>query len=128
MKYLGVDWGLNKVGLALSEGEIASPYTTLNIQANSFYKAIAKVVIVAKAKDIKQVLLGQPEGKMGEIVEKVAEVLKKEGFCVELVDETLSTKEAQRVMLQLGVKRKARREDNAVSAAVILQRYLDEKP
>lgn len=127
MKYLGVDWGLNKIGLALSEGEIASPLATLNVQANGLYKAVAKVTVIAREKNIGQVVLGKPEGKMGEIVESVAAGLKKEGLDVILADETLSTKEAKRVMLQLGMKRKSRREDNAMSASIILQRYLDEK-
>ena len=127
MKYLGVDWGLNKIGLALSEGEIAGPFTTLNVKSNSFDKAVAKVVAIAREKNIDRVVLGKPEGKMGEIVEKVAVNFKQVDLDVTLADETLSTKEAKRVLLQLGMKRKSRREDNAMSAAIILQRYLDEK-
>ncbi len=126
MKFLGVDWGLNRIGLAISEGEVASPLGTLNVQANSFDKAVAKVMAVAVEEKAQQLILGKPEGKMGKIVEDVAKALRKQGADVVLADETLSTQEAKRTMIEMGMGQKARREDNAVAAAIILQRYLDE--
>ncbi len=32
MKYLGVDFGLKRVGLAVSEGELASPLQTIEVK------------------------------------------------------------------------------------------------
>lgn len=127
MKYLGLDWGLKKIGLAISEGEVASPLDILSIPKNSLQEVVAKVVAVAKEKNIEQMVIGKPEGEIGRMVEKVATKLKKEGLRVVLTDETLSTREAKEVMLRMGIRQKARRQDNAMAAAIILQRYLDEK-
>lgn len=125
MRYLGIDWGLKKIGVALSEGEIATPLKTL--QVSGLEDAIAKVVETIEDEIADLIVLGQPEGEMGETVKKVSKLLKDEGFEVKLSDETLSTQEAQSLMIEMGLSRKDRKEDNAVSAAIILQRYLDEK-
>lgn len=127
MKYLGIDWGLNRIGLAISEGRLASPLGTLNVQASGFDKAVAKLMTIISEEEAQQIVLGNPEGKMGGIVEKVAITLRKRGLSVVLADETLSTQDAKRLMVELNIGKKARKEDNAVAAAIILQRYLDEE-
>lgn len=125
MRYLGIDWGLKKIGLAVSEGEIATPLKTL--QVNGLEDAITKVVGCIEDEIADLIVLGQPEGEMGEIVKKVSKLLKDEGFEVVLVDETLSTQTAKSLMIEMGLSKKDRKEDNATAAAIILQRYLDEK-
>lgn len=127
MKYLGLDWGLKKIGLAVSEGELASPWGIINVQKNSLDKAVAKVKAVVEREEVEYIILGKPEGEMGKIIEKAAEALKKQDLDVSLVDETLSTQDAKRLMLEMGMRKRARKEDNAVAAALILQRYLDER-
>jgi putative holliday junction resolvase len=124
MRYLGIDWGLKNIGLAISEGEIASPLKT--IQVNNFEEAILKVSGVMEDEIIDLIILGNPEGSMGKIAKKVANRLKSEGFEVIMVDETLSTKNSKIMMIEMGLGRKKRRDDNSVAAAIILQRYLDE--
>ena len=128
MKYLGVDWGFIKIGLCVWEGEISSRWGVAIVQKNSLGKAVAKIVSIVKKERIDQVVIGKPEGKMGEAVEKAAEALRKQGLSVVLADETLSTRDAKTVMLEVGMGRKVRKDDNAMAAAIILQRYLDEKP
>lgn len=125
MRYLGIDWGFKKIGLAISEGEIASPLKTVTV--NSFEDALIKVSSVIEDEIADLIILGNPEGKMGQIVKKVAKRLKAEGFDVILADETLSTKAAKTLMMEMGLGKKDRRADNAYSAAIILQRYLDEE-
>ncbi|MDO8639212.1 MAG: Holliday junction resolvase RuvX [Candidatus Daviesbacteria bacterium] len=125
MRYLGIDWGLKKIGLAISEGEIASPLKTIIV--TSFEDAIAKVIGVIENEIADLIILGNPEGKMGEMVKKVANRLKSEGFEIILSDETLSTHDAKKIMIEMGFGKKDRGEDNAIAAAIILQRYLDEK-
>lgn len=124
MKYLGVDWGLKKIGLACSEGKLASPLTFITV--NSLSDATQKIKELVKKDDVDLVVMGKPEGKMGKIVDKAAKALQKLGIKVELTDETLSTQEAQKRMIKMGFGQKARKEDNPVAAAIILQRYLDD--
>ncbi|MBI4037300.1 Holliday junction resolvase RuvX [Candidatus Daviesbacteria bacterium] len=124
MKYLGVDWGLKKIGLAYSEGKLASPLTS--VSATTLASGTKQIQELVKKEKIDLVVMGQPEGKMGKIVDKVAKTLQKLGLTVVLTDETLSTQEAKQRMIEMGLGQKARREDNSVAATIILQRYLDD--
>lgn len=124
MRYLGVDLGLKKIGLSVSEGELATPLKTITV--NSFEEAVSKIVSVIEDEIADLIIIGLPEGEMGKAVKKVADRLKSEGFEVKLADETLSTKDSQALMIEMGFGKKNRRDDNSVAAAIILQRYLDE--
>jgi len=127
MKYLGVDWGMNKIGLAYSGGEIASSWCVLNVQKNTLGKITAKLKAIVEKEKFDVIVLGKPEGKMGKVVENAKMHLEKAGMVVFLADETLATQEAQKLAIKMGIGKKKRRQDDAQSAAIILQRYLDEK-
>ncbi|KKR80714.1 MAG: hypothetical protein UU73_C0004G0030 [Candidatus Daviesbacteria bacterium GW2011_GWA1_41_61] len=126
MKYLGVDWGLKRVGLAISEGKIASPLAVLSV--NSLQDGLDKLISFIKREEIDIVVIGKPEGESGKRVEAVVKKLKKVGLKVIEADETLSTQEAKKFLLRIGVSRKSRRLDDAWAATIILQRFLDEQP
>lgn len=125
MKYLGIDWGLKRVGLAVSEGDLASPLATLTI--GGLKDGVEKVVEVIKRENIEFVVMGLPEGEMGKNVRRAAVEFGKQGIAVKLVDETLSTQEAKKAMLEAGVSRKRRQDDNRIAAVIILQNFLDEQ-
>lgn len=126
MKYLGLDWGLKRIGLAISEGEFASPFKIVEIK--NLKDGVRKIAELVKKENMDAVIIGQPEGGMGRVVQKVIKQLSNLGMKVVAADETLSTQEAKRVMIEIGISKKDRKEDNALSAAIILQRWLDEKP
>lgn len=125
MRYLGIDWGLKKIGLAFSEGQLASPYKVLEIK--NLKDGVDKVITLVKKEGVDLVVLGLPEGEMGQVVKKALQLFKKQDIKTEVADETLSTQEAKKKMIELGYKKIARGEDNTISAAIILQRWLDEK-
>ena len=125
MKYLGVDFGLRKIGLAYSEGELAAPIKT--VEVSNFLDAVEKVYEFFKKEEFTKIVVGLPEGKMGKNVLGFVKKLKKRGLEVETFDETLSSKRAKQVMIELGVPLKKRRYEDAYSAAEILQDYLDAK-
>lgn len=126
MKYLGVDWGLKRIGLALSEGELANPLMSVNIAG--LKDGVEKIRNLVEKEGIGVIVIGQPEGEMGVLVEKAIKELSKINVEVAVGDETLSTQIAKKEMINLRKGKKARRDDNAMAAAIILQRYLDEKP
>lgn len=126
MKYLGIDWGLKRIGLALSEGELASPLMSVNIAG--LKDGVEKIRNLVEKEGIGVIVIGQPEGEMGVLVEKAIKELSKINVEVAVGDETLSTQIAKKEMINLRKGKKARRDDNAMAAAIILQRYLDEKP
>lgn len=123
MRYLGVDFGLRRIGLAESDGTIAAPLKV--IEVSSFKKAIEQ--ITSMAKDFDQVIIGKPEGNMGKKVTKLVNLLKKRNIDIKMWDETLSTHKALQYMIQLGYGKKRRRTTDAHSAALILQDYLDSR-
>ncbi len=123
MKYLGVDFGLRKIGLALSEGELASPWQILEVKG--FSDGVEKTVEVIQEGGFEKIVVGLPEGNMGKNVTGFVAALRKKGFEVETADETLSSKRALEVMIEQKVPQKNRRHEDAYSAAEILQNYLD---
>lgn len=125
MRYLGVDFGLRKIGLALSEGELASPRQVLEVK--SFADSIEKISRIILDGDFEKVIVGMPEGKMAKAVWGFMKALKKKGFEVDSFPETLSSKKAIKVMIEQGVGQKKRKLEDAYSAAEILQNYLDQK-
>ena len=59
MRYLGVDYGLKKAGLAISEGQVASPLKVLDI--SSLKDAVSKITQVINKEEINRVVIGVPD-------------------------------------------------------------------
>lgn len=123
MRYLGVDFGLKRIGLALSEGELAAPLKVISVL--SLTDAIGKIAREVREVGVDKLIVGLPEGQTGKAARKLVNGLKKVGIDVESTDETLSTKTAQKLMIEMGISKKKRSINDAVSAAIILQEYLD---
>lgn len=122
MRYLGIDYGLKKIGLAISEGEVASPLKI--VEVGSLKDALVKIEKVIDEENIDKVIIGMPEGKSAGKVRGFVNKLGK-NISVEVADETLTSKNASKLMIALGVGKKNRRFEDAYSAALILQNYLE---
>ena len=122
---MGVDFGLKRIGLAISAGEFASLYKVISV--SSLSDAIDKIIREIREIGVDKVIVGMPEGETGKAAKRLINGLKKEGFNVETADETLSTQNAGKLMIEMGVSRKKRKTSDAQAAAEILQCYLDEK-
>lgn len=122
MKYLGVDFGLRKIGLAISEGELASPMNVIYIKNQK--EAVKKIEEIVKKNNIDKIVIGLPDSGVRSVILKIAANLRTK-IPVETVDETLSSKHAKTQMIELGINKKKRTEEDAFSAALILQEYLD---
>ena len=133
MRVLGVDFGLRRLGLAVSDpGEVlASPLRTLRV--TTVRDAPVAVSEVAREVEASAVVVGVPLGLEGEEsrpevrrVERFARALRREtGLAVHLVDESLSNRERARLAGSGGGRRATGIDDHAAAAAVILQRWLD---
>lgn len=121
MKYLGIDFGLRRIGFAHSFGEIAAPLKVIEVL--SFKKALEEIKKMAK--DFDQIVIGKPEGKVGKKVSKLIQKLQKDGINVTPWDETLSSQKALEQMIAEGKGKKKRKITDDYSAALILQDYLD---
>lgn len=126
MRILGVDYGRAKIGLALADGPLAQPLSTVKISDRE--DAFAKIERVVKVEGVDRVVVGVCEGKMGKEQHEFAQSLKEKLLRVLVVtwDETLSTQDAQSLAREAGVGRKKRQDlEDAFAAAVMLQSYLD---
>ena len=122
MKYLGIDWGEKRIGLALgnSELKVATPYKVIS--------SISEIVAVIKEEQINKIILGKPVKMAGEdkelapaFLEFIKALKAAVVIPVELIDERLSSKAAD--ALPGDKKNKASRD--AVAAMLILQSYID---
>lgn len=123
MKYLGIDFGLRKIGLAISEGDLASPWQI--VQVNNCPDALEKISQIIKQENFDKIIVGMPEGKIGKHTKGFVNALQKKGFTVEITSEILSSKKALQTMIEQGIGQKKRHFEDAYSATEILQNYLE---
>ncbi len=125
MKYLGIDYGKRKVGLAISEGLSASPLKV--VDSSGLDDALQKILHIIKGEQIDQVVIGKAEsGESRSMTEKFVKQLERE-IPVIVVEETLSSHFADQQMREMEVQKSKRGSNDAVAAAHILQEYLDSK-
>ena len=128
MKYLGLDWGAAKIGIALGSDEtkIASPILILSYHNLDEIKN--KLVELIESESIEKIVIGKPvslsgqenfSAKFNDFVAMV-EALK---ITVELEDERLSTKYAASLKKEFQGYNKVG--DDDIAAAAILQSYFD---
>ena len=123
MKLLGIDFGLSKIGLAVAESGLARPLRTVKFSE----KTLAQIKKVCQEQKIEKIIIGLPEGEIGQEAKKFGQSLKKMiDLPIDWQDESLTTKDGLDKMIEAGKTRKLRQEEqNAFAAAVILQGYLE---
>ncbi|HEY7462094.1 MAG TPA: Holliday junction resolvase RuvX [Gemmatimonadota bacterium] len=135
-RILAVDYGTKRVGLALSDPTrtLAAGLPTLERRPKQpLPEAIARLV---ERHAVGEVLVGLPleaDGTVGErarTVERFAEALRaRVSVPVTLVDERLSTVRAYELLRERGKRARAgKAHADRVSAAILLQDYLDARP
>lgn len=128
MKILGIDYGRKKIGIAVGDTDtkLAEPLTTFN----NFKFLILNLKSILNDQMIKKIVIGIPGGKIQAEIKKFGQEVKKEtGASVEYFDETLTTQDAQKILIASGRKRKSRKEkEDSVAAAVMLQLFIEGHP
>jgi putative Holliday junction resolvase len=134
MRCLGLDLGTKTLGLALSDktNTIASPYKTIKYKTYDELIDVLKEIISEKSVD--KLILGYPknmDNSLGFAVErtnKFKEVLEKNfDLPIILIDERLSTVEAENILITTDTKRMKRKEViDSYAASIILDTYLKE--
>jgi putative holliday junction resolvase len=132
---MAVDPGSRRVGLAVSDptGTIAQALPTLAAEPQDTLPE--RLAEVAREHEASRIVVGLPlrmDGSFGPEA-KAARVLagavrKASGLPVEMVDERLTTAQAERSMISGGVRRARRRATiDGVAATLLLQSHLDSK-
>jgi len=123
---LAVDLGQKTTGIAISEGNLASPYKTLKHQSTK--EAVVKISKVCSELGAEKLVVGYVEGKIKSFFENFVKNFKRAnpGIEVILLDETMTTRQARQTLLQLQVpKTKRAKKEHEIAASIILQSYLD---
>ncbi|HJY98530.1 MAG TPA: Holliday junction resolvase RuvX [Patescibacteria group bacterium] len=128
MKILGIDYGKSKIGLALAEGAISEPWMVIRFRDKK--NLLAELKVIAEKEKVEKIVVGVSEGDMGKESENFSRVLGQFlSLPVDTFDETLTSKDAQRLSQEAGIRQKKRREmEDAYAASVMLQNYLDSNP
>jgi len=120
-KYLGIDWGEKRIGLATADEEtcIALPLKTVS--------NLAELLEVIKEEEISEIIIGSPTKMSGEAASNplwlnfVEQLKAKGGKPVNFLDERLSSLAAD----ALSGEKKEKAERDEIAATIILQDYLD---
>ncbi len=135
MRILGLDHGTRRVGVAVSDEMhmIAQPLEY--IAPEPFAEFLERLKEIIREKEIGLIVIGMPrnmDGSYGPAALKVQEFAAalKDAVTVplKLWDERLTTSQAQKFLIQGGVRRNQRKEKvDKTAAAILLQSYLDSR-
>ena len=132
MKVIGIDFGLSKVGLAISDpsGIIALPLKVIRYKNKE--DLLSELKDISKEKNVNKFVIGYPismnykENEMTKIIDIFKQDMENMNFEVILEDESLSSEYAKKIMIEQDVKVSRNKEMvDLTAASIILQTYLD---
>ena len=138
MRIMGLDYGSVTVGVAVSDALLLTAQgveTIFRKEENKLRRTLARIQELCTEYEVGEIVVGFPKhmnNTIGDRAEKslaFAEMLKKRtGLPVVMWDERLTTVEANRTLMESGVRREHRKEYlDKIAAVFILQGYLDAK-
>jgi putative Holliday junction resolvase len=132
-RLLAIDYGERRVGLAISDptGTIASPVGTILRRAGK-RPPVAEILRRATALEVRGFVVGLPlngdgedTARSGEVRNLAAELERRTGLPVVLIDERFTTAAALRSIREMGGSTKGRKHDvDALAATILLQHAL----
>jgi putative Holliday junction resolvase len=136
LRILAVDWGMRRIGLAVSDpgGVIASALPTLLVKGRE--EALEGVSRVAAEREVERIVVGLPllmsgaRGRAAEAAESFAASLaERTGLTVDTYDERLTSALSQRRMHEAGMKPgRAKERVDQGAAMALLESYLTRHP
>nr|WP_296009585.1 Holliday junction resolvase RuvX [uncultured Blautia sp.] len=138
MRIMGLDYGSKTIGVAISDplGLTAQGVEIIRREdENKLRKSLRRIEELVKEYEVEELVLGFPKNMnntIGERAEKslqLKETLERRlGLPVVMWDERLTTVEANRTLMETGVRRENRgKYVDMIAAVFILQGYLDAK-
>ena len=134
-KALGIDFGLKRIGLSLSDDTQTIAFPFKYILNDSLNKTVSELKKIIDEENIGLIVIGMPiglKGKQTEISVKIGEFIRElkekvgEGAAFAVYDERFSSVQAQKSLIEQNIKRKERKEKiDSVASTFILQSYLD---
>ena len=136
MRIMGLDYGSKTVGVAVSDplGLTAQGIEIVRRKSETKVRqTLARIEEIAKEYSVEKIVLGFPKHMNNDIGERAEKSLefkemleRRTGLPVVMWDERLTTVEADRTMMETGIRRENRKEYvDMIAAVFILQGYLD---
>ena len=136
MRILGLDYGSKTVGVAVSDpmGLTAQGLETIwRKQENKLRQTLARIEELISEYQVERIVVGYPKNMNNTVGERALKSLefkekleKRTGLPVVMWDERLTTVEAERTLMEAGVRRENRKQYlDELAAVFILQGYLD---
>ena len=131
-KLIGIDFGLSKVGLSISDPLkiISIPLKVIKYKKKE--ELLRKLQEIAMENDVKSFVIGYPlnmnnkKNEMTKLVDDFFEELKNLNFNVFLQDERLSSESAKKIMQEQKIKTGKNKEHvDLIASTIILQSFLD---
>jgi putative Holliday junction resolvase len=133
MRILGIDYGQKRIGIAISD-EMAIVATPVgNVEENGINAVVAAIAKIVTEREVGKIVVGLPRNRDGSLGAKAQETLAfveklktRVTVPIQTWDERLTTKQAERAMIEADVSRKQRRASiDKMAAQLILQSFLD---
>ncbi|MFC1598280.1 Holliday junction resolvase RuvX [Patescibacteria group bacterium] len=128
MKYLGIDYGTKRTGVAISNDEASVAVLKETIEAESQDEVVLRLKEIVAEDKVEAIVIGLPvnmEGESTEMTEQVERFIEKLRNHVEVpvqtTDERLTSEMAGKLLR--GVKKEER---DQVAAQILLQNFLDQ--
>lgn len=127
MKYLGIDFGTKKIGLATGDDESGFAFPLSVVENKDESKILTEIKKIIQTENIDEIILGKSlnqqglENEVQKNIQDFKDKLEREvGLPVHFQNELFSSHESVRFNM-------AKTNTDAQAAAIILQRYLDRK-
>lgn len=135
MRIAGLDVGTKTVGVAISDemGWTAQGIETISVDTENRHLGFKRIAALIEEYQISLFVIGLPKnmngtiGPRGESCQEYAKLLEQKfNIPVKMMDERLTTIQAERILLEADVSRKKRKDViDKMAATLILQTYLD---
>jgi len=132
-RILAIDFGDVRVGLALSDltCTISKPFKTINYI--NIEDLLNQIFEITKENQVNKIVVGIPYNMKGEdtkqtikVREFVSALENKMDYKIDLIDERLTSSEAEKFMHQMNIKTGHNKDKiDKIAASIILQEYLD---
>ena len=137
---MSIDYGEKRVGIALSDPMHTISYPLCTIDRSNTNNLIDEILEISNNKNVETIIIGLPLSMSGSHSAQTKKVIKfrdvllekildnKAEITVDFIDERLSSVSAKNIMIQQGIKTGHNKSKvDKLSAAIILQEYLDSK-
>tara|TARA_B100000965_G_scaffold41747_1_gene30657 strand:- start:14 stop:445 length:432 start_codon:yes stop_codon:yes gene_type:complete len=134
-KYVGLDYGLRRSGVSISDSNktISFPLDTLKTN-----RLLAYLKELSNNENIEKIIIGKPlklNNKSHNLEKYILEFidslkLNLPNICIERVDERFTSKISKKIVLASGLNRERRKDKSIIdkiSASLILESYLNQK-